>query len=280
MSRKISRRAVLVSGGGALMAATANVLGKVPEPQQVLKKVMRPAEGVKTNVGVIMLSTDEIGADALSVLLPRPAVRLYFTRTAYLDDDPVTGEFRVAGSYKQLAETFPERLDILALSCTSATVATGADRILTQLEEARPGIKYTTPGVGGIRALRFLGAKKIALLTPYSVDYHVKFLPFFQHQGFQIVSDATYNTDSDAETGELTKEALFEGARALTRSSGADAIFISCTATPIVPYIEELETQLKIPVVTSTQALAWDILRLAGLQTAVPAYGRLMRSPR
>ena len=41
--------------------------------------------------------------------------------------------------------------------------------------------------------------------------------------------------------------------------------------------VDELEGRIGKPVVTSTQATLWHVLRLAGVDTPVPGYGRLLR---
>jgi maleate cis-trans isomerase len=43
------------------------------------------------------------------------------------------------------------------------------------------------------------------------------------------------------------------------------------------PVIEELEARIGEPVVTSTQAALWRLLRLAGVDTLIDGFGRLMQ---
>ncbi|TCU31312.1 maleate cis-trans isomerase family protein [Rhizobium azibense] len=244
---------------------------------RIFKGTTEPHAGIAATVGLIVLSTDEVGADAFTSLMPR-TIRTLVTRTAY-DDDEATGEFQIRDSYKAVADEFPrgDRLDILAFSCTSATVATGKERLLNCLSGARPGIKYTSPGIAGHKALHHIGARRVALLTPYGVNTHKAFLPFFHLDGFEVVSDGTFNKDTDEEIGELTRTSLFDAAHELVEGQSADALFVSCTATPIVPHIEELERELKIPVISSSQAMAWDVLRMVGYNQSIEGYGELMR---
>ena len=41
--------------------------------------------------------------------------------------------------------------------------------------------------------------------------------------------------------------------------------------------IDQLESRIGKPVVTSTQATLWHVLRLAGVDTPIAGYGRLLR---
>ena len=60
-----------------------------------------------------------------------------------------------------------------------------------------------------------------------------------------------------------------------TRTS--DGIIIACLNFRSHPIIDELEARTGKPVVTSTQATLWHVLRLAGVETPIPGYGRLLR---
>lgn len=233
-------------------------------------------------IGLIVLSTDEIGDNAYRTIIPSSAFHVSTTRTDYNHGGDDSGAFRPATSFRAVADSLPPegRLDLIAFSCTSATVQLGVQAVLEQLSDARPGLLYTSPGIGGLRALRAMGLDRIALLTPYRLQTHKLFVPFFEDEGFKVVSDATFGLAADAEIGELSKASLFEAAHHLTRSGSADALFVSCTATPIVPHIAELEAALGLPVVTSTQAMAWDSMRLLGYGDPVEGFGRLLTLPR
>ena len=62
----------------------------------------------------------------------------------------------------------------------------------------------------------------------------------------------------------------------VTDRADADAIFISCGALRSIEIIDELEQLAGKPVITSNQAMAWDVMRLAGIEDRVSGYGRLL----
>jgi maleate isomerase len=227
------------------------------------------------NVGLIVLSEDENGADAFQLLMVGSGARVFVTRTAYCEDR-ATGESALSASYKDIAASFPSPLDVIAFSCTAAPARADPDPVQRELREVRPSVKYTTPSTGLFSALRFLGAQRLAVLTPYPLCYHQQFVRSFEERKLRVMADATFNLNTASRIGGLSKSDLFEGARALTFDVGADVLFISCTALPVVPYIEELESTLGIPVVTSSQVLAWDVLRLLEIHTPLYGYGHLM----
>ena len=56
----------------------------------------------------------------------------------------------------------------------------------------------------------------------------------------------------------------------------ADALFISCTALPVLNILDKLEEKLQKPVLSSNQTLIWDTLRSVGYQSPVKGYGKLL----
>ena len=60
-------------------------------------------------------------------------------------------------------------------------------------------------------------------------------------------------------------------------TTATDSIFAACLNFRSHPIIEALEARIGKPVVTSTQAVLWRLLRLAGVETPIHGFGRLLR---
>ena len=56
---------------------------------------------------------------------------------------------------------------------------------------------------------------------------------------------------------------------------GADALFVSCTALPVLPIIDKLEKKLNTTVLSSNQALIWDTLVKIDKNNSVKGFGKL-----
>ena len=56
---------------------------------------------------------------------------------------------------------------------------------------------------------------------------------------------------------------------------GADALFVSCTALPVLPIIEKLEKKLNKVVLSSNQVLIWDTLEKINKNNFVKGFGKL-----
>jgi len=61
------------------------------------------------------------------------------------------------------------------------------------------------------------------------------------------------------------------------RDDRAEAYFLSCANIHSIDVVEDLERDLKRPVVTSNQAALWCALRTIGLADVIPGLGSLFR---
>ena len=58
----------------------------------------------------------------------------------------------------------------------------------------------------------------------------------------------------------------------------ADAVFISCTALPVLQIIQKLEKNLNKFVLSSNQVLIWDTLEKIGQNNSISGFGKLFNS--
>ena len=58
---------------------------------------------------------------------------------------------------------------------------------------------------------------------------------------------------------------------------GADALFVSCTALPVLEIIDKLEKKLNTTVLSSNQALIWDTLVKIKNNNSVEGFGKLFQ---
>jgi len=62
-------------------------------------------------------------------------------------------------------------------------------------------------------------------------------------------------------------------------SDECEAVFVSCTSLRVARIAERVEARLGKPVTSSNHAMAWHMLRLAGIADAIPGLGRLYQTP-
>jgi maleate isomerase len=233
---------------------------------------------VKHRLGLIALASDETTERDFRNMLPE-GVAYYTSRV--LNDPVVTIEkLREIGPRLALAaETIlpDSRLDSIAYSCTSGTVALGYDEVASQIHEGRPGVPVVTPITSAIKGLGVMGVKKITLFTPYLDSVNQAMRGFLEDHGIEVLNIAGFGLEADIDMARLPPEAIRAAAVASCHPD-ADALFISCTAIRAVEILEAAEADLGKPVLSAIQTLFWESLRLSGYNGAIEGYGSLLRA--
>ena len=68
---------------------------------------------------------------------------------------------------------------------------------------------------------------------------------------------------------------LRDAAIELGRDPRVEAVFVACTSLRVAEAAVEIEAALDKPVTSSNHAMAWHVLRLAGIADPLPRWGRL-----
>ena len=230
-------------------------------------------------IGLLTLNNDVTIEPELRNFLPIDGVAVYATRIPMSNAGGVEALRALEGHITEAAALIvPEfKIDVMALGCTSGSMAIGPEVVAQRIRAARPGMACTNPVSAAAKALHAFGCKRIALLDPYSDEVNVVVERYVSGQGFDIVNKGSFKQRVDPNIVRVPPEAVFDAGLALASSASVDALFISCTALRVSAVIDRLEEALGKPVVSSNQALAWDCLRLAGCDAVVPGFGRLLR---
>ena len=121
-----------------------------------------------------------------------------------------------------------------------------------------------------------LGARSIAVVTPYTADVTAPIAEHFTTAGLAVTALGSFLESSDLVVGRISERSIAEGvATLLARTSDCDAVFVSCTSLRLMATAHALEADVGIPVVSSNMALLWHLLRLAGVADEVGSVGRL-----
>ena len=121
-----------------------------------------------------------------------------------------------------------------------------------------------------------MNINKICLFTPYSKKLNDEVLEYFKSEGFNITSNAYFNIESDLDIGKVDQNYLYEVLSNIELNN-ADALFVSCTALPVLTIIDKLEKKLNTIVLSSNQALIWDTLVKINKNNSVEGFGKLFQ---
>jgi maleate isomerase len=244
---------------------------------EVLVRPVQPIMGRiwKARVGMVDLASGLTGEEEMHAILPDD-VLLLTTRVLNSNTIVLSALSDMQEDMARAVSTITpdEPLDVVIYCCTSGTIAIGEDRLRELIQSVRPGVAFTNPFTAAVEALRHIGAKRVSLLAPYTVEVTSYMRDAFQCKGFEIPYVTTYGLELDAEICQVSHDDILATAREQC-VQGVDALFISCTGLRVVSLIEQIERELGLPVITSNQALAWHALRLAGYDRNLNGFGRL-----
>jgi len=232
-------------------------------------------------IGVIVLASDQTIEHEWRKIIDLDGVALYESRI--YNDNNITPETLAAMEARIKDSTdviLPGiDLDVVAFGCTSASMVIGEENVFARIREARPEVKCTTPITAAMAAFRAVGAERIAMLTPYRDDINQGMRAYLTERGFQVPVMGSFNEDDDRNVGRISLASVKNAALELGRHDDVDAVFVSCTAVRLAEASAEIEAELGKPVTSSNHAMAWHSLRLAGIDDALPRWGRLFTLP-
>ena len=136
--------------------------------------------------------------------------------------------------------------------------------------------EVTTPSTAAIKALKKLNISKISLFTPYSKKLNDEVLEYFKNEGFEVTSNSYFDIEADYDIGKVDQNYLYNVLSEIDLN-GAEALFVSCTALPVLPIIDKLEKKLNTTVLSSNQALIWDTLVKINKNNSVEGFGKLFK---
>jgi len=207
-------------------------------------------------IGLIALASDfMIEKDFISVIKEKN-IDFFVNRIECYN--PLTSENLIKMSEKVTEVTkdiLPDqKIDCIVYGCTSGTIAAGYNSIEKKIKLAKPEAKVTTPSTAAIKALKKLNIKNISIFTPYSKKLNDDVVEYFKKENFNVTSNSYFDIESDFDIGKVDQNYLYE-VLSKVDLNGADALFVSCTALPVLPIIDKLEKKLNKIVLSSNQAL-------------------------
>ncbi|MFK7941753.1 MAG: hypothetical protein AB8B85_02385 [Paracoccaceae bacterium] len=158
---------------------------------------------------------------------------------------------------------------------------------------SHPSTQVTTNGLDCVQALRACSVKRPFLMFPpwFNEGIVSAGAAFFQGHGFQPPS--SFRHIPEPKWANFRPEHLYRERMHIAQKSDllmdqiiancpdtADSVLIVGTGLRCVGIISALETALGKPVVTANQASLWRCLGLAGVETPVRGYGKLLEGAR
>ena len=230
-------------------------------------------------IGLITLASDfRIEKDFNNVIYGKD-IDLFCNRIRCYN--PLTNE-----TLKKMADDIPkitkdilpgQKLDCVAYGCTSGTIAAGYSSIVDKVNSVKPNTKVTTPITSAIKALKALKINKLSIFTPYTDEINQSVINYFKKENINITELSYFDIASDLDIGKVDPSYLLD---VLNKNNlgNSDALFVSCTALPVLSIIQDLEKKTGKIVLSSNQTLIWDTLKQIDFKNEVAGYGELFNN--
>ena len=222
--------------------------------------------GTKARLGLIVLQTDQtIEYEFANLFVKQDGVALYAARIP--NDKEVTPE-----TLREMSINLPHtarllapqlEFDVIAYACTSGATIIGEARVDELIKDSHPAAKTTNPLSASKAALAALGIRRIALVTPYAIDVTIQMQGSLSDAGFKINAVATFDQADDFTVARISADSILNAVLEIGKRDDCDGVFVSCTSLRTMQIIGDAETRLGKPVISSNQALAWHMMRLA-----------------
>jgi maleate cis-trans isomerase len=169
------------------------------------------------------------------------------------------------------------KVEIVILAQTSASLhADDYDDVVTKRMSAGAGVPALTSAQAVGRAVRALGARRIAIVSPYSEAVNARAAQYFKAKhGLDTVALEGFGATDAYAIGQLGPDNARDAFARIDRPE-IEVFVVPGGNFPTMPSIAAWEREFGKPVVTTNQASFWAVLRAFKSADRVPAFGRLL----
>jgi maleate cis-trans isomerase len=228
--------------------------------------------------GVLVPSTNTTVEIEYSRLLP-PALQVHVARIPLLssgteanprgDDADVDYQARLLGS---------ARVEVVALAQTAASLSSDDfdERITKRMSDAAGVPAITSARAIGLAA-RALGARRVALVTPFPIPVLERLERYYTGKyGLEVVARESFSGSDSVLYPELGQD-LARDAITRTDQQEIEVFIVPGGNFPTMPFISDWELAVGKPVITTNQASLWAMIQMMQAEERLTRFGRLLR---
>ncbi|WDO14781.1 Asp/Glu racemase [Flavobacterium sp. WW92] len=188
-----------------------------------------------------------------------------------------------AMSLKCAQELSDAQVDVMGYACLVAIMSMGRGYHCvseTNLHEETVNNGFPTPIVTSagalINGLKVLGAKKVAVITPYMKPLTQLVVDYIEHQGFEVVDFVALEIADNLEVAAQDPMNLLQIYKQLNLKDVDVLVASACVQMPSLEAIDFIEKEIGIPVTTAAICTTYEMMKKLGLDTKVPIGGALL----
>ena len=156
-------------------------------------------------------------------------------------------------------------VDVIIFPATapSSRNGPGYDQELIKRISAASGKPATTASTALLEALQALSVKKIVLGAPWSASVNQTVAAFLEANGVKVLAQEALGIVRNLEIGLLDPQTALDIGRRVNRLE-ADAVMLACGNWTTFSIVDQLEQDLKKPVLTTNLVSLWHALAMIG----------------
>lgn len=175
------------------------------------------------------------------------------------------------------------RCDVMAYACLVAIMCQGPGyhieserRLAATVAENKAPAPIVSSAGALVEAIRELGFKKVAIITPYMKSLTQQVIDYIEDAGIKVTDSISLEVSDNLAVGRLDPLDLVGHAQRLDIGD-ADAVVLSaCVQMPSLAAIQQVEDRLGKPVLSAATATVYRILKKLELAPIVPNAGYLL----
>ena len=174
-----------------------------------------------------------------------------------------------------------EEVDFIVIGGSPVIALKGeqADKEIAERIQAVTNIPAIHDLTAVINAFHKLNIKKIVVATPYRDAVNARHKQFLESNGFEVLNIKGLQIERNVEIAKTPPYAAYRLAKeAFREAPEAEGIYISCGRWQTLSFIEALEQDVKVPVISNSSAKIWAAFSYLGIGQVKPGFGQLMRT--
>lgn len=169
------------------------------------------------------------------------------------------------------------RVEVVCLAQTSASLSDDAyDATVKRLMSEGAGVPSLTSAEAVGQAVGALGARRIALVSPYSREVIGRAQRYYETRyGVEVVAVEGFGATDSYAIGAMSADYATDAFTRIDRPE-IDSFVVLGGNFPTMTFIAGWEQQFHKPVITTNQAALWAMLGVMKINTPLPGLGRLL----
>lgn len=234
----------------------------------------------KTRLGMLTPSSNTVLEPLTAAMLQDlPDVSAHFARFRVVKismDSDALDQFTTAPMLEAAALLADAKVQSICWNGTSSGwLGFDTDRALIAEIEARTGVAACSTVLAINDLLARMGARRIALVTPYLPEIQDRIIANYRAEGYDVVAERHLNDPGNYSFATYSADQILGMCRAVAADK-PDAIAVFCTNFRGARVAPTIEAETGIPVLDSVSTALWTSMRVAGdAPGRIRGWGRL-----